>query len=315
MSERLRVASGIVTMMLGFGFGYLQAQTLQSAGPDVALSYDLSGKPIPVWSGGALLVRDSNTSANPVVHVFTKDGFQLSETSFAIPGASTVQTRSVARGADGTLALCGIAFSSDGKVAPFISVSSADGTNQQVLRTDPLYPNAISIASDGSLWIAGEEVVGGRETNFDHGMVRHLDRSGKVIETFLPRSLYPQKMLSPASDTILSIVGSRIGFVSSSAKEYFEISNGTVVRVPISPIVQTSDHIMGLALTEDGKSFLGIYSASKKTYRIAMLQPGNTQWRVLPATNASSSGMLYGASGDTLIAGTKTTLRSLQLAP
>jgi len=247
-----------------------------------------------------------------VVHLFDKNGVELASVRFVIPGAATVQTNSVARRRDGVLALSGNAISADGKAAPFLAILSADGKSQQTVRTDPFYPEAVAIAADGTICTAGWDLRDGRETNFDHGMVRQFDSSGKVIQERIPRSLYPTDISrpSPVVDSLLATAGGRIGWYAPSAKEYFEmVPDGTLRHWSVAEVLEQRESVVGLALTEDGNAFLGIYSTAKREWGLAVVYADGTRRRLPPPAGLTGWARLVGASGNRIVTANQGVLR------
>src|SRR6266404_1008696 len=71
------------------------------------IELELSGKRVPKWGGGALLVLEDDKTALPTFTSFDRNGRRNSTVAFRIPGAERVYVLDFARGADGTVAVCG----------------------------------------------------------------------------------------------------------------------------------------------------------------------------------------------------------------
>src|SRR5271169_3165101 len=66
------------------------------------------GSQTPQWSNGALIALEVTEGA-PVVRTFDRQGVELRPLAFRIPEATSTDALGVARGSDGTMALCGSA--------------------------------------------------------------------------------------------------------------------------------------------------------------------------------------------------------------
>ena len=182
-----------------------------------------------VWSGGALLVAQDRFSGAPVFQVFDREGKQLSQFTFTMSGAGLINIydHSFARGLDGSLAIIGSAYSGDSRGAAFLAWVSSDGQEQVVVRTSPFIPRALTVASDGTIWVAGkEEKVPGEEPDRSQHVIRHYDKTGKMLGSFISWSslgIEPHT-LHPAENSILISSRDRIGWYSPDAHTYIEFS-------------------------------------------------------------------------------------------
>src|SRR5713101_131721 len=140
---------------------------------------------IAVWSGGALVFVQDRFSDAPIFRILDRNGAQLSEFRFSIPGAVLINIydNSVARGSDGALAIVGTAYSDDSRGSMFVAWVSPDGQQQTIIRTNPFFPEAVTLASDGTIWIAGQE---GRD--YSRPLIRRYDKTGKLLGSFIPWS-------------------------------------------------------------------------------------------------------------------------------
>ncbi len=161
---------------------------------NVPLHYDLGNKMVPNWSGGALVVVEGESTPTPLVRSFDATGHQISLASFSIPGARLITVHGFSRGADGTLAICGDAFHTDGRVAPYLAILSANGEDLQIVRPFPYHPHRAVVASDGTVWTLGIEdsedpkIPFANRINPIAGAIRRFDKSGKLLES-LPKRL------------------------------------------------------------------------------------------------------------------------------
>jgi hypothetical protein len=278
------------------------SQKLSAARPESKVDYDPGGKPIASWTGSGLVAREAYESPAPVVHVFNSAGHEITTRTFEIPGSYLVQARSAAYGSDGTVAICGFATSAQGQMAPYIAWVPLDGSVQQTIRTDPFFPEALAIAPDGTFWAAGRELQNGRETAAEYFILRHLDRSGRLIGGYVPRSLYPKTLVSPAMESLIQTVEDRVGWYAPSAKEYIEVKDSKTVRYEVTGNLKTGERIRGLAITTDGMAYVGFFAASKELV-IKQLDRASRTWRSVQVPTESRGFRLFGADGSQLVLG------------
>lgn len=141
-----------------------------------------------------------------------------------IPGARSVSLDSgrFAAGPDGWLAVAGSASMGDGRATSFAALISRDGRLQKVMELSPFAPRAMTMASDGTLWMAGVEVVAGQETNPDHRVLRRFDKAGRMVGSAIPRSSLPIRVgyTHPAEYSYLVSSKDRVGWYSEAAGAY-----------------------------------------------------------------------------------------------
>ena len=119
----------------------------------------------------------------------------LSEITFTFPGAYhiNIYSNSFARGADGSLAIIGTADTNDAGGIRFLACVSPDG-QQTIVRLSDFFPYAATIATDGTIWVAGAN------SSAQHGqlqnLIRRYDKTGALLGSFIPWST-PQKTLPP----------------------------------------------------------------------------------------------------------------------
>ena len=131
------------------------------------LDYDFSDMRVPEWSGGALVNFASNRTASPVLLSFDEQGKQIQSIAIKVPGAEMIDLDDIARGPDGSLAVCGAAFDHSGRGSGFIALANVRGDQLTVVRLYPYQPRRITIASDGTFWTAGVELANAVEDGPD----------------------------------------------------------------------------------------------------------------------------------------------------
>lgn len=167
------------------------------------------------------------------------------------------------------------AYSSDGKLAPFIAIKASRQRDTQLIRTFPYWPVLLSVAPDGTIWTTGEEMTSDRKLSGDGvnpngDVVRHFDRSGKLIGSAIPR----QTVSPPFRDShgYLVAKSDRIGWYSPVQ------GNGIYVELsPVRPkgyrvyagLLGEKGQANGFALTDSGEVFVTRHTPQKQgTYTL-----------------------------------------------
>jgi hypothetical protein len=179
------------------------------------------------WSGGALAFLQDNFWASPTIQVLDGDGKELSKFSFTIPGTGLINVydNSIAHGKDGSIALVGTAYSNDSKGALFVAWISPDHQRQTVIRTNPFFPRAVTIASDGTIWVAGDANEPKTVKNdLSQKFIRHYDNSGKLLGSFVSWSSlnWPTSFVAPTPVfySVLVSFKDRVGWYSPASGAY-----------------------------------------------------------------------------------------------
>jgi hypothetical protein len=128
------------------------AQAVQMRSVNVPFVFG-SASPVGNWSGGAIIQVENSRSSAPVVQAFDRDGQKIAEFTLTIPGASLIQVHSgqFVRGADGSFAVAGHAYTTDSRGTAFAAWISADGSRQTVIRMSPYLVSSIAMAPDGAI--------------------------------------------------------------------------------------------------------------------------------------------------------------------
>jgi hypothetical protein len=240
---------------------------------------------------------------------FDREGHKVFDTGFSIPGASDTRIRSFARGAEGTVALCGISYTSDGRSAPFIAWISADGNSQQVIRTEPYTANLIAVAPDGTLWTVGMEMnASGSETSgvdLGAGVMRHFDRNGKSLGTLVPRSSIQSFTQLSSTNGRLAAAADRVGWLhydSGGQGAYVEASAGGTVAVyplPQLPNLKTM-RVGGIAITDSGDVFAEVDDVGAHGFALYALSRSSAQWLPVRIPASGRWAQLLGTNGTEL---------------
>lgn len=273
---------------------------------EATMSFDFGGERMPQWIGGALVNFVSNPSASPVLLSFDEEGKQLQTLSFTVPGSEKVNLFDIARGPNGAMVVCGTAYDKTGRGAGFFAVLAASG-EATIVRLHPYYPFRIAAASDGTIWVAGVEIINGKQTgpgiNPADGVVRHFDASGKQLGSFVPMSslsvpyMAEYGRIRAANDRI----GWYTGPIAGPGSLYYEIlSDGTVFKYPSISLNKT-ERVTGLALTDDGATYVTTFDNIAKVNRLLSTTASTRQWKTESLPDRLAKAFLYGAQGNRLV--------------
>lgn len=263
----------------------------------IKTSFDLGSVDVhPTWSNGALLVITRNRTASPVVHVIDRQGTESTAVSVLIPGADRISLTGVGRAPDGVITVGGFSWTPDGREATFIAIVSADGTKQDTIRTYPYTPYSLTVAPDGSIWTAGLEMFNRSEKDPridpNYGMLRHLDRSGRLVATFIPRTSLPTVALGVPEGHVFA-TNDRVGWIWGNT--YCEVTaSGQLKRLQIP----SGDPAM-VVLTPSGGTVVGMRESDSQLYALTA-----GKWAPVtlePGVVTSSTVYLYGADDDNLV--------------
>jgi len=286
-----------------------QPTALVPSGPDLAVPITFGGKRVPVWGGNGLLVADGPLASPNIFMAFDREGRQVFGAGFSIAGAYDTRIRGFARGADGTVAACGISYAGDGRNAPFISWISADGNSQQVIRTEPYTANLITVAPDGTLWTVGMELnphgSEDSDVNLDAGVLRHFDRSGKTLGAFMPRSSMQDFTDVAATNGRLVAAADRIGWLHRDYKgqgAYVELSSdGNLASYPLPQLPNLkAARVGGLAITDSGDVFAELDNLDVHSFSLYALHRSDRQWLRLKIPASGRWAQLLGSIGNEL---------------
>lgn len=297
----LLITVAIISLTFAGGSS-VQAASL-SIDHEARLRFDFGGMRIPEWSGGALVNFISNRTAAPILLSFDDQGNQLQAFPFTIPDAEMIDLDDIARSLDGSLAVCGTAFDHSGRGAGFVAVTSPGGDQVMVVRLYPYYPSRITVASDGTIWTAGLEVVNGKEAglgvNPEDGVLRHFDRAGKLLGSFIPRSFLSSPFM--AEYGMLRSANGRIGWytgpIFGPGSAYYELlSDGTIRKYP-SIVLNKTEVVTGLALTDNGSTYVTVNDTKNHTWRFLSIAAPDKQWTVETLPDQLRRADLYGGEG------------------
>jgi hypothetical protein len=255
------------------------------------------------WTNGSFVFVQDRHSAAPLLRFVDRNGTQVSEFRFSIPGASRINIYDnlVALGMDQSLAIAGT-YSDDSRGGMFVAWVSPDRKEQTVIRTSPFFPAAVTIASDGTIWVAGAETKQ-QDGKWDYSrpLIRRYDKTGKLLGSFLPWSSletdalpFPGSVLLPLKDHVL--------WYSPRPRTYFDFSaDGSVInRFKSAP--HPEHDLTHVAVCDDGSIFAstGMWdnSGTQTHWGIFKLYRPRGEWTFIPRNERW--GLLFGCDGTRL---------------
>jgi len=282
LQQHWLISLGVISLTL-VGGASVQAGSL-SLNHEAKIGYDFGGMRVPRWSGGALVNFVSNQTAAPTLLSFDDQGRQLQAIVFTIPDAEMIDLDDIARSPDGSLAVCGKAFDHSGPGAGFIAVTSPTGDQATTVRLYPYYPTGITFASDGTIWTLGLEIVNGTEknpgVNPEDGVIRNFDRTGKLLRWYVPRSSISSPIL--VHNGYIASSNGRVGWytgpVGGPGSEYYEIHSDGMVRKRPSIALSKSEYVTGLALTDDGTTYVTTSDNKNHLGRLLAISSTAQEW-------------------------------------
>jgi len=252
---------------------------------------------IAVWSGGALVFVQDRYSAAPIFRILDRNGTQVSDFRFSIPGAALINIydNSVARGSDGALAIVGTAYSDDSRGGMFVAWVSPDGQQQTIIRTSPFLPHAVTLASDGTIWVAGQE---GRDTT--RPLIRRYDKTGKLLGSFIPWSrLGTDPHTLPFVLSVLLPLQDGVLWYAPRAHTYFEFSSDGSVIERFKSAPHPEHDLTFVAVCGDGGVFASTRITSEGHHQtnwgIFTLDRQRREWSLIPRNERW--GRLLGCDG------------------
>jgi hypothetical protein len=257
------------------------------------------------WTGGALLIVNDRFSVAPTFRSFDANGRQLSEFELTIPDAALIKVFAFARGLDGSIAAGGTAVTVDSRGTTFLALISPDGQKQTILRTYPLFAQAVTVASDGTVWVASQEdVEPGNHANHEHALLRRYDSTGKLLGSFFPWSSLPTepKVGPPSRRSTLVASKDRIGWYVPLAHVYIELApDGTVINRFDTHPIESRRGIASFALCDDGGAFIGAseFNVTQRTaWGVFALDREHSSWNFFPRD--THGGIILGCDGTRL---------------
>jgi hypothetical protein len=285
-------------------FGQTDAATKLVQVSSNQLPFTIVSHAFAEWQQGSFVYVRDRFSAAPVLQFFDKNGQPTSTFNFSFPKAGLIQLydNSIAIGPNGSLAITGAAFSDDSREGRFLALVSPDRQEQTVIRISPFNPRAVAIASDETIWLAGDQTKPKYETQ-DHSqpLIRHYDKTGKLLGAFISWADFQTDSLTlpPTSYSILFPLKDGIGWYSPRSGSYVELSpDGSVVRR-----LKTGQHPEGSVIQATACTDGNVYvttevptdNADVFHWGIYILDPNKGVWTL--QSIGDRSGLLFGCDG------------------
>ncbi len=269
------------------------------------MPFTIDNDTIAVWSGGALLFVQNRFSGAPIFRILDRNGTQVSEFRFSIPGAALINIydNSVARGSDGALAIVGTAYSDNSRGSMFVAWVSPDGKQQTIMRTSPFFPAAVTVASDGTIWVAGHETKEQeQQRDYTRPLIRRYDKTGKLLGSFIPWStLGTAPHTLPFVGSVLLPLQDRVLWYAPRSHTYFEFSSDGSVIERFKSAPHPEYDLTFVAVCADGGVFAStrITSEGHQTnWGIFTLDRQRREWSLIPRNE--KWGRLLGCDGTQL---------------
>jgi hypothetical protein len=290
--------------------------TLTLGAKAASLSIERNGKyalddsrRVPKWSDYGIITVEKGYSPMVLIFVLDEDGNERRRSVLPFTGAAKVSVRDYSLASDGSVALCGSAGDSSGRVTTFLAIMDAGGEDARVVAMSPYWPQRVVFASDGTIWVSGYV----NEKPDDSNVFRHFDRQGKLIGELMPQkeNFTSSLDLALASTFLISNAG-RIGWLNSDSLRYIEFTDDgklSRVRPPADP-KSLGRKLTGAALDSDGRLLISTLPVPRKypnDFCVYSLPAGVADFTQVGCDNAGTivlgarASTFVGRQGDSLI--------------
>jgi hypothetical protein len=301
----------LLSLWTGERAGWAGTSDALSLAGSTQMPFKLGGDTYAVWSGGAFVFIQDRFSGAPLFQFFDRNGKQISQFTFSIPGASLINIydNSISLGLDGSLAIVGTAYSDDSRGGLFVAWVSQDRQEQTIIRTSPFFPHTVTIASDGTIWVAGDDTKKRHEeSDFSQFLIRRYDKKGKLLGSFIPWASLrtDDPPFPPTVHSVLLPLKDRVGWYSPGSHTYIEFSlDGSVIdRLKSAP--HPKEDITYVAVCSDGSLFAstrtGASDGHQTAWGIFTLDRQRGEWSLI--SRNEKWGMLFGCDGTRLASAT-----------
>jgi hypothetical protein len=213
--------------------------------------YVSSGNHLPTWSGRLLLRFEDNLTSAPLVDAVDRD-LNHDAISFEIPGATLINIRGLGGGSDGSILVGGNAFSKDSRRSGFIAWISPDRKRRTLIQTEPFRPEAVVLATDGTIWAAGHIFDGVEGWHNTYNVIQRYDGAGKMLSSMqVPQARAAANVGNEADMSSRLVVSKdRVGWMTNGC-EYIEFSlDGAILQRFDGPPETEGYLVHGVALSE-----------------------------------------------------------------
>jgi hypothetical protein len=290
-------------------FGQVKTTSALAHVGSMKIPFAMPGNAFALWQRGSFVYVTGRFSASPVFQFLDRDGHVTSTFTFSIPKASLINLydNSVALGQDGSLAITGTAYLDDSREGMFLAWVSPDRREQTIIRISPFFPKAVTLASDGTIWLAGDETKPNHQAqDYTQHLLRHYDKTGKLLGSFLTWADFQtdSPYIAPTLGSTLLPLEDGIGWYSFRSKSYVELSSdGSVVRrLKTGP--HSSHDLVEATACADGDIYASTRipatnNPTESNWGIYTLDPTKGTWTVQPT--GDKWGRLFGCDGTRLV--------------
>jgi hypothetical protein len=330
------VILGLALLLLFAASALAQEQVLSSQAGQISPTLRSAAYPealyphgiVPDWDRGYVLhyeIETNYTSDTPMVVMYDSTGMRIREGRIWPQGASNARIRRTAATRDGAILAAGGAIMHDGSIKGYIVKTDLAGRTVQTLLTGSFMPEQICEAPDGTIWSLGKS-VNEDEGQHNTDVVRQYGFEKGLLHTFLPEDTVKAVVRSkrPWFSPFRSYVrcgSNKVSAYLNFTNEYVEIDNSSfeLHRWKLDESVTQQRDANGLAITEDGRVYLGLGTTGRPgrplargLYQIKVVS-GQPVARLLPVSGALSSlepgdvpdpesfVLLWGADGNQLV--------------
>lgn len=219
------------------------------------------------WSHGAYIFEDNLAGEPPMFYTLDRDGTWVHTARFEYSGAGRFLVYAFDRMSDGTVMFAGGIETAPRAVSPFIAWISSDGHLQGMTPTGDYLPRTLAVGPDDTIWTLGYEVDQSDpdwQIKKEANVLRHFDRSGKLIGSEFPYSEFRHSTNSLASSVgRLAVSRDRIGWYGGigSKSVYVEIAlpSLSIKAYPGAPTKAVKTGLaVGFAISSSGVASVSI---------------------------------------------------------
>jgi hypothetical protein len=235
---------------------------------------------VPIWDHGYLLHVEIDRDP-AVVTMYDKNGKKVIEARMEPADAAKVSIGSAGATRTGGIVAIGGGIMTDGSSQRFIVKSDATGRIVQSVKIGDFYPHQVCEATDATVWVLGYESNDHIAAEADKNVLRHYS-----FEKGLLASFGSLDSVSKSYDAILHVSAPRKSFLSCgkdrvsvlfwAAAQYIEVDAATekLTRWRVAPPSGVRGRANGFAVTEDGRSFVGLgdFSAEDKMWTAGLYE-------------------------------------------
>ena len=229
---------------------------------------------VPIWDHGYLLHVEIDRDP-AVVTMYDKNGKKVIEARMEPADAAKVSIGSAGATRTGGIVAIGGGIMTDGSSQRFIVKSDATGRIVQSVRIGDFYPRQVCEATDGTVWVLGYESNDHIAAEADKNVLRHYSFEKGLLNSFVSldsvsKSYDSSLHVSVPRKSFLSCGKDRVSVLFWAAAQYIEVDAATekLTRWRVAPPSGVRGRASGFAVTEEGRSFVGLSDHSEQDKKI-----------------------------------------------